>query len=87
PVEGVRMVPPVCVAPDVVLEDTVIGPNVSIGSGSTIRGGRLRDSIVGENSVLEGCDVHDSLIGDHVTARGLTGTASVGDDTVIDALD
>ncbi len=87
PAEGVRVVPPVCVAPDVVLEDTVIGPNVSIGAGSTIRGGRLRECIVGENSVLEGCDIHDSLIGDHVTARGLTGTASLGDHTAVDALD
>lgn len=87
PADGVRVVPPVCVAHDVVLEDTIIGPNVSIGAGSTIRGGRLRECIVGENSVLEGCDIHDSLIGDHVTARGLMGTASVGDHTLIDALD
>jgi glucose-1-phosphate thymidylyltransferase len=86
PAAGVRIVPPVCVAPGVVLENTEIGPNVSIGAGSTIRGGRLRECIVGENSVLEGCDVHDSLIGDHVVASGLTGTASVGDHTVIDAL-
>ena len=87
PLEGVRVVPPVCVAPGVVLEDTEIGPNVSIGAGSTVRGGRLRDCIVGEHSVLDGCDIHDSLIGDHVAVRGLTGTASVGDHTVIDALD
>jgi glucose-1-phosphate thymidylyltransferase len=86
PAAGVRIVPPVCVAPGVVLENTEIGPNVSIGAGSTIRGGRLRECIVGENSVLERCDVHDSLIGDHVVASGLTGTASVGDHTVIDAL-
>lgn len=85
--EGVRVVPPVCVAPDVILENTVIGPNVSIGSGSTIRGGHVRESIVGENSVLDGCELHDSLIGDQVTASGLSGTASLGDHTVIDALD
>jgi glucose-1-phosphate thymidylyltransferase len=71
----------------VVLEDTEIGPNVSIGAGSTVRGGRLRDCIVGEHSVLEGCELHDSLIGDRVAARGLKGTASAGDHTVIDALE
>ena len=85
--DGVRVVSPVCVGPDVILENTEIGPNVSIGAGSTVRGGRLRDCIVGKHSVLEGCDVHDALIGDHVTARGLTGTASLGDHTVIDTLD
>ncbi len=87
PAEGVRMIPPVCVAPDVVLENTEIGPNVSIGAGSMVRGGCLRDCIVGEHSVLEGCELHDSLIGDQVSARGLTGSVSVGDHTLIDALD
>jgi glucose-1-phosphate thymidylyltransferase len=87
PVPGVRVIPPVCVAPGVVLEDTEIGPNVSIGTGSKVRGGRLRDCIVGEHSALEGCAIHDSLIGDHVTISGLAGAASVGDHTVIEALD
>jgi glucose-1-phosphate thymidylyltransferase len=87
PVPGVRVIPPVCVAPGVVLEDTEIGPNVSIGTGSKVRGGRLRDCIVGEHSALEGCDIHDSLIGDHVAISGLAGAASVGDHTVIEALD
>lgn len=81
---GVRVNPPVCVAPDVVLENTEIGPNVSIAAGSTVRGGSLRDSIVGEGSVLENCDLHDSLIGDHVRAARLVGTASVGDHGLID---
>jgi glucose-1-phosphate thymidylyltransferase len=85
--DGVRVIPPVCVEPDVVLEDTEIGPNVSIGAGSTVRGGRLRDCIVGEHSVLEGCDLHDSLIGDQVSARGLKGMGSVGDHAVIDVLE
>jgi glucose-1-phosphate thymidylyltransferase len=87
PVPGVRVIPPVCVAPGVVLEDTEIGPNVSIGTGSKVRGGRLRDCIVGEHSALEGCAIHDSLIGDHVAISGLAGAASVGDHTVIEALD
>ena len=49
-----------------------------------VRGGRLRDCIVGAGSVLEDCDLHDALIGDHVVARGLRGSASIGDHTVID---
>jgi len=86
-VDGVRIVPPVCIAADAVLEDTEIGPNVSIGAGTTIRGGRLRDCIVGEKTVLAACDLQRSLVGDHVSASGLTGSASVGDHSVIDALD
>lgn len=83
--QDVRVVDPVCVASDVVLEDVEIGPNVSIASGSVVRGGRLRDTIVGAGSTLEACDLHDALVGDHVVARGLSGTASLGDHTVIDS--
>jgi glucose-1-phosphate thymidylyltransferase len=83
--DGVRIVDPVCVAEGVVLEGAEIGPNVSIAPGSAIRGGSLRDCIVGAGSTLVGCDLHDSLVGDHVEARGLAGSVSLGDHTVIDA--
>lgn len=73
----------VCVAPDVTLEGAEIGPNVSIGSGSTVRHSRLVDCIVGENTRLEACDLRDSLIGDDVEASGLRGTAHLGDHTQI----
>lgn len=73
----------VCVGEDVTLENTVLGPNVSIGRGSTIRRSRLRDCIVGEDTVLEDCELHDSLLGDDVEAAGLRGTAYLGDHTVV----
>jgi len=82
---GVRIVDPVCVAEGVILEEAEIGPNVSIAEGSCVRGGRLRDTIVGAHTQLEGCDLTDSLVGDHVEARGLSGSASLGDHTVVSA--
>lgn len=82
--DGVKVVGPVCVEPDVVLESTEIGPDVSIAAGSTIRGGRLRNCIIGAGSTLTDCDLRDSLIGDHVSVRGVTGTVSLGDHTVVD---
>ena len=73
----------VCVDDGVSFEEAVIGPNVSIGRGSSIRRSRLRDCIVGENVTLENCVLRDSLIGDHVEAAGLRGTAHLGDHTMI----
>lgn len=75
----------VCVGTDVTLDDAEIGPNVSIGRGSTIRGSRLADCIVGEDTRLENCDLRDSLIGDDVEATGLRGTAYLGDHAMIRA--
>ncbi|TFG64419.1 MAG: nucleotidyltransferase [Gemmatimonadales bacterium] len=73
----------VCIGDDVQFEGAVIGPNVSIGCGSTIRRTHLSHCIIGENTVLEDCDLRHSLIGDHVEATGLRGTASLGDHTQI----
>jgi glucose-1-phosphate thymidylyltransferase len=70
---------PVHVADGVELEDVEIGPNVSVGSGTTIRGSKLRDTIVGERAVLERCDLRDSLIGNEVEVGGVRGSVDLGD--------
>ncbi len=66
------------------LESAVVGPNVSVADGSVIRRTRVANSIIGAESVLEDCELEQSLIGDHVRARGLRGTASLGDHSEID---
>jgi glucose-1-phosphate thymidylyltransferase len=70
---------PVHVADGVELEDVEIGPNVSVGTGTRIRGSKLRDTIVGERATVEDCEIHDSLIGDEVEVRGVRGTVDLGD--------
>ena len=81
--DGVTVVEPVHVAEGVTLEDCEVGPNVTLSAGSTVRGSRLRDCIVGEGSTLEECELHDSLIGSRVVARGVKGQVDLGDDTVV----
>jgi glucose-1-phosphate thymidylyltransferase len=82
---GVTVHEPVHVADGVTLVDCEIGPNVTLGSGTVVRGGRLRDSIAGESSTLEACDLHDSLVGSHVTLRGVRGRVDVGDHSSVAA--
>lgn len=81
---GVTIHDPVHVAEDVILQDAVIGPNVTISKGTTVRGSRLQNSIVGENAVVEQCDLTDSLIGSHVTVRGVRGQVDLGDHSRVD---
>jgi len=81
--EGVTVREPVHVADGVTLEECEIGPNVTIGAGSTVRGSKLRDSIVGEKSEIDACDLHDSLIGSNVKVRGVTGQVDLGDHSVV----
>jgi len=83
PIPGVEFIPPVCIGEGVVLENAVIGPNVSIAAGSALRRSKVQNSIIGTGTVIEDCEIEQSLIGDRVQARGLRGTASLGDDSEI----
>jgi glucose-1-phosphate thymidylyltransferase len=74
---------PVHVADGVTLEDSEIGPNVTLSTGTTVRGSRLRDCIVGTGTTITDCELHDSLIGDRVTAQGVKGQVDLGDDSVV----
>jgi glucose-1-phosphate thymidylyltransferase len=76
---GVTFVEPVRIGEGVTLEESMIGPNVSIADGTTIRRSRLRDSIIGTGSEILDCDLAQSLVGDHVVASGVLGTVSLGD--------
>lgn len=81
--DGVRIQGPVRVAEGVELEDVVLGPNVTIGTGCKLRGVRIRDSIVGSHTTIEDSEIHDSLIGDRVRVRGVKGTLNVADDSEV----
>jgi glucose-1-phosphate thymidylyltransferase len=83
--EGVTVHEPVHVAEGVTLEDAEIGPNVTISAGTTVRGSKLRDVIVGESSTVEGSDLHDSLVGHNTVVRGVRGKVDVGDHSVVEA--
>jgi glucose-1-phosphate thymidylyltransferase len=74
---------PVYIAEGVVLEDSEVGPNVSISPGAVIRRTSLRDSIVWAEATLEGCDLHDSLVGSEATVRGVSGSVDVGDNSIV----
>jgi glucose-1-phosphate thymidylyltransferase len=77
PREGVTG--PCSVAPDVVLEGADVGPNVSLGAGCVVRGGTLRDCVVGPGTTLEDCRLHDSLVGGSCRLAGVDGVVNVGD--------
>ncbi len=75
----VVFVEPVYVEEGVTLRGSTIGPNVSIGTGTTVEGSTLRDTIVGAQARISGSTLHDSLLGDAVVVEGFSGRATVGD--------
>ena len=81
--DGVVINDPVHIADGVELSESEIGPNVTLGKGSSVRGSRLRDTIVGANSRVVRCDLHDSLVGNDVELAGVKGQVDVGDHSTV----
>lgn len=75
----VHITEPVRIEEGAVLRSARVGPNVTVGAGSAIRGSVVRDAIIGEKSTVESAELHDSIVGDHVTVRGVKGSVQLGD--------
>jgi glucose-1-phosphate thymidylyltransferase len=82
---GVTIHDPVYIEDNVTLSQSVIGPNVTIGAGSTIEGSTLTDTILGKKCTVKKSTLHNSLVGDDVTIEGLHGELTVTDHSEIRA--
>jgi glucose-1-phosphate thymidylyltransferase len=74
---------PVYIEDDVILTNSTIGPNVTLGKGSKIEGSTLTDTIVGSKGTIRHSQLHNSLIGDDVIIEGLKGELTVSDHSEI----
>jgi glucose-1-phosphate thymidylyltransferase len=79
------IVDPVYIEDGAVIRDSTVGPNVSIGAGTTIEGSTVRDTIIGAQSRVIGARLTHSIIGDAVKLEGLTGSVTVGDHSEVRA--
>lgn len=75
---GNIIIPPVAVAPDTRIESSVIGPYVSIASGTSIQRAVIRDSIIGQEACLENCTLADSIIGPEAVVKGRKNPIRIG---------
>ncbi|MEM7106647.1 MAG: sugar phosphate nucleotidyltransferase [Bacteroidota bacterium] len=77
--KNVVIVPPVFLGDDVVLENSIIGPHVSIGPNSVIKGSIVQNSIVQSNSELNNVNIKNSMIGNFVRYDNKPKDVSLGD--------
>jgi glucose-1-phosphate thymidylyltransferase len=80
---GVTIVDPVYIEDDVTLSDSTIGPNVSVGAGTTIEGSQLRDTVVGTGAKISQSRLSSSMIGDSAQVSGVKGQINVSDHSVV----
>lgn len=78
-IESSVIIPPCYLGPDVVVKNSVIGPNVSLERGARVENARISDTIVGEQSVIRNTVVTASLIGKYVNYSEKPRELSLGD--------
>lgn len=75
---------PVSIAKDCTIENSIIGPNVTIGEKALIKNSMVKDSIIGAYSFLEKVVLHASIIGSDAHVKGASQSLNIGDNTEID---
>jgi len=78
------ILPPVSIAEGCKIENSIIGPNATIGEHSTINSSIVSNSIIGSFAVLEEVVLKSSIIGSDAFVRGMSQSLNIGDNTDID---
>ncbi len=73
------IIEPVYIAPDAVVEHSVIGPYVSVEAGAQVSSSIVRNSIVFESANVKNSVLYDSMIGANSTVRGQSSSLNIGD--------
>lgn len=83
PIPGSIVHSPVYIGEDVRVENSVIGPDVSIGSRTRIKNTILSDSIIGEDVRLDNLVIEKSIVGNNVVLKSEKKILNIGDSTQI----
>lgn len=76
---GCKFIPPVFIADEVTIENSTIGPKVSIEAGTAIKDSTLENSIIREHASLHNVYTSGSTIGAHTSLKNVKGKVDIGD--------
>jgi len=78
-----NIIEPCFIGENVVIENSKIGPHVSIGDNTQIKDSVITNSIIQNNCNLSNVTFDNSMIGNHVACNGKLNDVSIGDYTVL----
>ena len=78
-----KIIPPVYLRENVRIEDSEIGPNVSLENGTEVNGSTIKDSIVMPDASVTGSRLTNSTIGIRASVTNAKGEIHVGDDSLV----
>ncbi len=76
--------PPVYIAEDAEIENSIIGPYATIGSKAVIKNSLIKNSIVGEQARVISMLLSESIIGNNANVLGKTRRINIGDSSEVD---
>ena len=71
------------IADDAVIENSTVGPHVSVGQGASIRGSSVKEAILAESAVVEESTIERSILGKRAQAVRAHGQLIIGDDAKV----
>jgi glucose-1-phosphate thymidylyltransferase len=76
--KDVRLVEPVLIEDDCILERCTIGPNVTLERGCTVRDAAVAQAIIGPACTIERSTITDAMLGERVKIADFTGSGTFG---------
>ncbi|HEY5547506.1 MAG TPA: sugar phosphate nucleotidyltransferase [Gemmatimonadaceae bacterium] len=84
-IDRTQIIEPVYIEDGVKIENSKVGPNVSLGAGTIVEHATIRDTIAGTGCRIVRSTLTNSLIGDEVLVAGVEGEVTLGDHSEIRA--
>jgi len=83
PVEGSLIRPPAYISSSAQVENSILGPYVSVADGTVIRNSIVEDAIIAEGAEVVDCLLRGSLVGNNAFVQGGLTQLNVGDSSQI----
>jgi len=77
------IISPCYIAKDVILENSIVGPHVSLGKGSMVTNSIISNSILQDNAIIINANLKDSMLGSNAKYKGLAHDLSLSDYSII----
>ena len=78
-----QIIPPCFIGENACIENSIIGPHVSLGANTKINSSILKNSNIQENTSITYAVIFNSMIGSHVSYNGKVNDLSLGDFSIV----
>ncbi|WP_018675330.1 sugar phosphate nucleotidyltransferase [Riemerella columbina] len=85
-IENSLIIPPCFIGENVVIKNSKIGPNVSLGNDTEVEHSNIENSLIQENTIINHGNLSNSMIGNSAKYYGVSREISLGDYSVLDFL-